>query len=157
MAISTNQKPTIYRNLYENTSPGELTYLDVIWITRDPIPWWQLQYVCRRWLANVNSCHICHNQHALQLNIPCRLGTFFLELDVHVSRDNPLMPTESSSHQPFPTHSVAISFFQSFDLQNQRIVSWYFSFTWSWQMIQMMTNVSIYQKIDNLSNWKRLF
>ena len=23
MAISTNQKPTIYRNLYENTGPGE--------------------------------------------------------------------------------------------------------------------------------------
>ena len=25
MAISTNQKPTIYRNLYENTAPGQLT------------------------------------------------------------------------------------------------------------------------------------
>ena len=27
MAISTNQKPTIYRNLYENTGPGG--YIDV--------------------------------------------------------------------------------------------------------------------------------
>ena len=25
MAISTNQKPTIYRNLYENTGPGSYT------------------------------------------------------------------------------------------------------------------------------------
>ena len=24
MAISTNQKPTIYRNLFENTGPGEI-------------------------------------------------------------------------------------------------------------------------------------
>ena len=28
MAISTNQKPTIYRNLYENTRPGRLTGQD---------------------------------------------------------------------------------------------------------------------------------
>ena len=29
MAISTNQKPTIYRNLYENTAPGPVVY-DII-------------------------------------------------------------------------------------------------------------------------------
>ena len=28
MAISTNQKPTIYRNLYENTDPGYLLYFE---------------------------------------------------------------------------------------------------------------------------------
>ena len=27
MAISTNQKPTIYRNLYENTGPGDQRFL----------------------------------------------------------------------------------------------------------------------------------
>ena len=27
MAISTNQKPRIYRNLYENTDPGEINCL----------------------------------------------------------------------------------------------------------------------------------
>ena len=38
MAISTNQKPTIYRNLYENTDTGAfisllLTNLNVLWLT----------------------------------------------------------------------------------------------------------------------------
>ena len=27
MTISTNQKPTIYRNLYENTAPGTQQYI----------------------------------------------------------------------------------------------------------------------------------
>ena len=30
MAISTNQKPTIYRNLYENTGPGAVIYVETL-------------------------------------------------------------------------------------------------------------------------------
>ena len=41
MAISTNQKPTIYRNLYENTAPGPRAPKNVhnILMTMRPVSW----------------------------------------------------------------------------------------------------------------------
>ena len=32
MTISTNPKPMIYRNLYENTDPAEVEFFEVVWI-----------------------------------------------------------------------------------------------------------------------------
>ena len=62
MVISTNQKPTIYRNLYENTSPATLIYYRVAFaynIVERTVPLQQKYYFPIPWMHRLTSADMC--------------------------------------------------------------------------------------------------